>query len=73
MVAWRHARTGRTAHEWSNCFIAASIHDKYLAGPSTRQICTRCCFAMTNMIQVCSNFRSHVHPGETHARAGLNE
>ena len=37
--------------------IAASIHDKYSVGPSIRPICTRSCFTMTNMIQVCSNFR----------------
>ena len=30
---------------------------KYPAGPSIRPICTRCCFAMTNEIQVCSNVR----------------
>ena len=37
--------------------IAASIHDKYLVGPSIRPICTRCYVAMTNMIHLCSNFR----------------
>ena len=36
--------------------IAASIYDKYWAGPSIRPICTRCCFTMTRMIQACSNF-----------------
>ena len=33
-------------------FIAASISDRYSVGPSIRPICTRCCFTMTNMIQV---------------------
>ena len=36
--------------------IAAIIHDQYSVGPSIRPICTRSCFKMTNMIQVCSNF-----------------
>jgi len=36
--------------------IAASIHDKYSVGPSIRPIYTRCCFTMTNMIQVCGIF-----------------
>ena len=37
--------------------IAASVYDKYSVGPSIRPVCTKCCFTMTNMIQVCSNFR----------------
>jgi hypothetical protein len=37
--------------------IPASIYDKYSVYPSIRPICTRCCCTMTNMIQVCSNFR----------------
>ena len=36
--------------------IAASMYNKYSVGPSIRQICTRCSFTMTNMIQSCSNF-----------------
>ena len=36
--------------------IAASIYDEYSIGPSTLLICTRHCFTMTNMIQVCGNF-----------------
>ena len=36
--------------------IAASIYDNYSVGPSIRPICTRYCFTMTNLIQVCSNF-----------------
>ena len=36
--------------------IAASIHDKYSVSPSIRPVYTRCCFTMTNMIQVCSIF-----------------
>ena len=32
------------------------IYDKNLEGLSVRPICTRWCFAMTNMIQVCRNF-----------------
>ena len=36
--------------------IAASIYDRYLVGPSIRLICTRCCFTMTHMIQVCGNW-----------------
>ena len=33
--------------------IVASIYEKYLVGPS---ISTRCCFKMTNIIQVCGDF-----------------
>ena len=36
--------------------IAASTCDKHSVGPLIRPICTRFCVAMTNMIQVCSNF-----------------
>ena len=36
--------------------IAASMYSKYSAGPSIRPICTRNCFTMTNMLEVCSNF-----------------
>ena len=36
--------------------IAASIYDKLSRGPSIRPVCTRYCFTMTSMIQVCSNF-----------------
>ena len=36
---------------------AVSIYDKYSIGPSMRSMCTRCCFTMTNMMQVWSNFR----------------
>jgi len=36
--------------------IAVSICDRYSVGPSIRPMCTRYCFTMTNMIQVCSNF-----------------
>ena len=28
--------------------IAASVHDKYMVGPSIRPICTRCYFTMTD-------------------------
>ena len=35
--------------------ISASIYVEYSVGPSIRPICTRYCFTMTNMIQVCSN------------------
>ena len=35
--------------------ISVSIYGKYSVGPSFRPICTRCCFAMMNMIQRCSN------------------
>ena len=38
--------------------IAASSYHKDSVGPSIRPICTRCCLTMTNMIQVCSKFRS---------------
>ena len=47
---------------WWSCgrqvvgLIAASIYDKHSVGPSIRLICTRCCFRMTNVIQMCSNF-----------------
>ena len=34
--------------------IAASFYEKYSVGPSMRPICTRCCFAMTNMIHMCA-------------------
>ena len=40
---------------WCN-LIAASIYDKYSVGPSILPIGTRCCFTMTNLIQMCSNF-----------------
>ena len=42
--------------ERSQYLIAASVYDEYPGGPSIRPICTRCCFTMTSMIQVCSNF-----------------
>ena len=35
---------------------AASTHGIYSVDPSIRPICTRCCFTMTHMIQVCGNF-----------------
>ena len=38
--------------------IAVSFCDEYSIGPSTRRICTRCGFTMTNMIQVCSSLHS---------------
>ena len=38
-------------------FIPTSIYDRYSVGPSVRSICTRCCFTITDMIQVCSKFR----------------
>ena len=34
----------------------ASIYDRYSVGPSIEPVCTRCCFTMSKMIQVCSNF-----------------
>ena len=43
------------SHQFQH-LIAASIYDKYLVGPSIRPICTRYCFTMTNVIQVCSRF-----------------
>ena len=36
--------------------IAACIHVKYSVGPSIRLICIRCCFTMTDMIQMYSKF-----------------
>ena len=36
--------------------IAAIIYDIYSVGPSMQPICTRRCFTISNMIQVCSNF-----------------
>ena len=36
--------------------IAANIHDKHSVGPSIRPVGTRCCFTMTSVIRVCSNF-----------------
>ena len=36
--------------------IAARIYDKYPIGPSIRPICTRCCFTMTDTIQVRGKF-----------------
>ena len=35
---------------------AVDIYDKHSVGPFIRPVCTRCCFTMTNMIKVCSNF-----------------
>ena len=34
----------------------ACIYDEYSIGPSIRLICTRCCFKMTDMIQLRSSF-----------------
>ena len=31
----------------------ASFYEKYSVGPSIRPICTRCCFTITDMLQVC--------------------
>ena len=36
--------------------IAVSMYDEYSIGISTRPICTRCCFTMTQMILVCRKF-----------------
>ena len=36
--------------------ITTSIYDECSWGPSMWPICTRCCFAMTIMIQVCNRF-----------------
>jgi len=38
-------------------WIKSGIYLKYLVGPSIRQIYTRYCFTMTNMMQLCSNYR----------------
>ena len=50
----------RVLHTWTHDptldLISECIYDKCSVGPSIRPICTRCCFAMTNMIRVCSNF-----------------
>ena len=35
-----------------------STYNSYSAAPSIRPVCTRCCFTMTDMSQVCSNFHS---------------
>ena len=37
--------------------ITANVYDEYKVGPSIRPIRTSWCFTMTNMIQVCRNFR----------------
>jgi hypothetical protein len=37
--------------------IAAGVYVKYSVGPSIRPICTRCCFTMTYIIQVCSHIQ----------------
>ena len=53
-----------TSPPW-NC-----IHDQYPVGPFIRPICTRCCFMMTDEIQVCSSFDwalvciTHTRPDE---------
>ena len=47
---------GRVLSVLSRDVIAASIYDKPSIGPSTRPIYTICCFTLTSMIQVCSNF-----------------
>ena len=60
-----HERWPQNPQPWMQVgnLIAASIYDKYSVGPSIRPICTRCCFTITNMIQVCSNFHwSRVFP-----------
>ena len=62
--------SGRLGSSSGHDLITACIYDKYLVGPSIRPICTRCCFTMTDMIQVCSNFDrvggciAHTRPDE---------
>ena len=41
--------------KWTD-LIPVSICDTYSVSASIRPICTRCCFTMTDTIQVCSNF-----------------
>ena len=54
----------------SNNLTAANICDEHSVGPSIRPLCTKCCFTMTNTIQVCSNFDRagvfiiNIHPDE---------
>ena len=36
--------------------IAVSIYEKYSVGPSVRPVCTRCCFAVARMMQMCRKF-----------------
>ena len=41
--------------------MPASIYDKHSVGPSIRPICTKRCFKIANIIQVCGNeFSSHI-------------
>ena len=47
---------GSLAPEGTPHVSAASVYDEQSIGPSTRQICTRYCSTMTNMIQLCTNF-----------------
>ena len=54
--SWESREPLATCGEASDDLIPASIYGKYSVGPSIRPICTRCCFIITNMIQVCSNF-----------------
>ena len=35
--------------------IRVRIDDKYSVRPSNQPICTRCCYTMTTVIQICSN------------------
>ena len=59
----RGSGVGKSAVHWarhtcpgSQCdLIAANVYEKYSVGPSIRSIYTRCCFTMTDTIQVCSN------------------
>ena len=37
-------------------FIEVSVYENHSQGPSIEPGCTRCCFTMTHMIQVCGNF-----------------
>ena len=37
--------------------FAASVHDKHSVGPPIRPFCAKCNSTLTNLIQVCSNFR----------------
>ena len=59
---WQGGRTRSALSEreyspqWGHDPTAASIYDKYSAGPSFSPIGTGCCFTMIKTIQACSNF-----------------
>ena len=51
-----HSSLGLRVINMKKNLIRTSIYDELSIGPSIQNVCTWCCFTMTNMIQVCGNF-----------------